>query len=294
MLRAFFGENMRSRSKLVTVVSRFGFLAVVATSVPALAQPATTGLQPYPAACTSVPPAESDRAHTLYQAGKAYYDDANYDAAITQFREAYKKDCTKHDLLIIISRAYELKSDRPAAINALEEYLVRVPSSPDAQQHRTRIENLRKQLAAQPPPPPVPAPAPEPPPSTPPDEVREHTIPPWIVVALGGAGVVTGIVFVALTPGLPDDCDAVTKKCVKLAGESDASFDDRQSRAGASQDQPVVGGIIIGAGAVLVAGGLLWHFLEPTGPVEKTSKTTPRVAPQVAPGFAGLSLGGSF
>ena len=39
-----------------------------------------------------------------------------------------------------------------------------------------------------------------------------------------------------------------------------------------------------------LGGGLLWHFLEPTGPKEKSA----RIAPAVGPGFAGLSLTGKF
>lgn len=285
---------MRSR-KLVTAVSRSALLLAVATSVPALAQTASSGLQPYPAACTNVPPSESDRAHTIYQAGKAYYDDANYDAAIAQFREAYKKDCTKHDLLIIISRAYELKADRAAAVDALEEYLRRVPNSPDAQQHKTRIENLKKQIAAQPAPVATPTAAPTAAPTAPPPgEVREHTVPPWIVVGLGGAGVVAGVIVLAAAPSLPEGCFASTETCTRKPGEPQADFDDRQKRAGASQTQPTIGAVVVGIGGALVVGGLLWHFLEPTGPVEKTGKVKPKVQPQVAPGFAGLSLGGSF
>lgn len=249
---------------------------------------------PYPIACTNVAPAESDRAHTLYQAGKAYYDDAEYTAAIVQFREAYRKDCTKHDLLIIISRAYELKADRPAAIDALEEYLRRVPNSPDAQQHKTRIENLRKQIAAQPPPAPTGSVVVPPPITPPPGEVREHTVPPWLVVGLGGAGAVAGIVVLATAPRLPGSCTASTQTCTRLTDEPQADFDDRQKRAGASQTQPTIGAVILGVGGALVVGGLLWHFLEPTGPVEKTGKVKPKVEPQVGPGFAGLSLGGSF
>jgi tetratricopeptide (TPR) repeat protein len=293
MLRPSFGENMRSRPTALGLHSglAFGLLLVTATS--ARAQPAST--EPFPLACTSVSAAESDRAHLLYQAGKAYYDDANYDSAITQFREAYKKDCTKHELLIIISRAYELKSNRAAAIDALEEYLKRAPSSPDAQQHRTRIENLRKQLAAQPPAAAAAAPAAtEPPVASPPAEVREHTVPPWIVVGLGGAGVIVGVVLVATTPKLPSGCDPSIAKCTPIAGETPAEYEDRQAQAGASQSQPTVGGVIAGIGGALVVGGLLWHFLEPTGPVEKTAKAKPKLAPQVAPGFAGLSLGGTF
>jgi tetratricopeptide (TPR) repeat protein len=289
---------MRAR-KLVIGSGLLFAVAALATSAPALAQqPASTSkIEPFPAACTSVPASESERAHKLYEAGKSYYDDATYDAAITQFREAYKKDCSKHELLIIISRAYELKGDKPAAIAALETYLERVPNSPDAAQHHNRIENLKKQLAAKPPPP-APTvtapPATTAPPPPPPAEVREHTIPPWILVGVGGAAVIVGAVVVATAPSLPAGCDADSGRCAPIAGESPDDFDKRKNDAGASRDQPKYGIVTMVGGGVLVAGGLLWHFLEPTGAVEKAGKAKPSVSPELGPGFAGLSLGGSF
>ena len=47
------------------------------------------------------------------------------------------------------------------------------------------------------------------------------------------------------------------------------------------------------AGGVLMAGGLVWHFLEPTGSVSKSGKL-PQVTPTFGRGYGGLSLGGSF
>ena len=67
-----------------------------------------------------------------------------------------------------------------------------------------------------------------------------------------------------------------------------------QDDAGTRASSRIAGPILIGGGVAIVAGGLLWHFLEPTGPVEKTGKLKPSVTPQVAPGYAGMSLGGSF
>ena len=230
----------------------------------------------------SISTAKSDEAHAFYNVGRALYDEGNYDGAITQFREAYRRDCSKHDLLVIISRSYELKGDKVEAVKALELFLDRVKDSPDAGTHRTKIDNLKKQIAAAPPPvvtPPVVQP--------PPLEVREHTVPPWILVGVGGAAVAVGIVLIVTAPSLPADCDKTTTKCPATAGA------DAQSRAEASQNQPVIGGVVAGGGAVLVVGGLLWHFLEPTGPVEKTA-LKPSLKPSIAPGYANLSLGGSF
>ncbi|MDB5221265.1 MAG: hypothetical protein JWO86_9192 [Myxococcaceae bacterium] len=287
---------MRARSFWSHGVIGSGLLLAVATSVPALAQSASGTATPYPAACSSVPQSESERAHTIYQAGKVQYDDKNYEAAIAQFREAYKRDCSKHDLLIIISRAYELNGNRPEALRALELYLERVPNSPDATTHRNGIESLKRQIAAAPPPTAT-TPAPSATTTTtapPPAEVREHTVLPWLVSGVGVVGVAVGVVVLVTTPSLPANCVAATKSCTKLPDETASDFADRQDRAGKSQNQPTIGGVIIGLGGALVATGLIWHFLEPTGPVEKTGSTKPTLVPAVAPGYAGMSLGGSF
>lgn len=278
-----------------------GLLLCAATTVPALAQPAG-GSKDYPAACTSVSQAQSDKAHDLYKAGKVQYDDNNWDAAIATFRDAYSRDCTKHELLVIISRAYELKGDRAEAIRALETYLERDPKSGEADTYRRRIAKLKEELAKAPPaatgtvtpPPPASTGAPPPPPPAG-GESRGHTPYPWVVVGIGGAAVLAGIVVIATTPSFPAGCDKDKGTCTRLDTDTDASFKDRQEQAGRSQDQPTAGAIVIGAGVGIVGLGLLWHFLEPTGPAEgSAAKAGPKVTPSVAPGYAGLSLGSSF
>lgn len=249
----------------------------------------------YPAACASVPATESDRAHTLYSAGKAYFDDGNYEQAIAQFREAYKKDCTKHEVLIIVSRSYELHNERAEAIKALELYLERSPNAPDTQQQKTRIENLKRELAKER----AAAAAAAAGPAAPKQEIREHTIPPWIVVGLGGAAIITGVVVVvAIAPDLPAGCNSDNASCAKdpAGRETKEAFEKRQEKAGRAVDQPLYGALAIGGGAILVAGGLLWHFLEPTGPVEAApnAKLKPKLRPQIGQGYGGLSLGGTF
>jgi tetratricopeptide (TPR) repeat protein len=286
---------MRARSFWSHGVIGSGLLLAVATSVPALAQSAANAVTPYPAACGSVPPSESERAHTIYQAGKVQYDDKNYDAAIAQFREAYKRDCSKHDLLIIISRAYELNGNRPEALKALEMYVDRVPSSPDIATHRNGIESLKRQIAAAPPPAATStAPAPTSTSTAPPTEMREHTVPPWLVVSLGGAGIVTGAILLVVAPKVPPNCEASSGSCKRTLNETDDQLGKDRNQAGSSVGETTGGLVAIIAGAGVVGAGLLWHFLEPTGPVEKTGKIKPTLVPAVAPGYAGMSLGGSF
>jgi hypothetical protein len=120
---------------------------------------------------------------------------------------------------------------------------------------------------------------------------RGHTVFPWIVVGLGVATIGAGIVVILTSPSLPDGCSQTTKTCTRATGEDASSFAKRQEEAGRSESQPTEG-LIIGAIGLGVAGaGLLWHFLEPTGPSHTGAV---RFTPWAAPGSAGGSLGASF
>src|SRR5262249_8868992 len=103
--------------------SRTTLLAVffgLAAAVPALAQPAATGASAYPK-CTGTPTKEdSEAAHGAYKFGKRKFDEGDYTTALNYFKDAYRSDCTKNELLIIIARAYELSGNRGEAVTALE------------------------------------------------------------------------------------------------------------------------------------------------------------------------------
>jgi tetratricopeptide (TPR) repeat protein len=278
-----------------------GLLLVVATSVPALAQQTASSNAPskteYPSCVgKEVTKADSEAAHRKYLAGKDDYDEGKYDSAIRIFEDAYKKDCTKHELLVIISRAHELNHNLPEAVRALEVYLEHNPTSGEAQVHRNKIKNLqdriaeeRKKAAATPPPTST-APSGG---ATPPPENQGHTIYPWLVV---GAGVVTlaiGVVLLATVPALPAECNADNQTCNRLKDkdgnfiETQQQYEDRQADAGRHVNQPLIGGLVAGGGGLLIVGGLIWHFVEPTGPKD-SAKT--RVQPQLGPGYGGFSL----
>lgn len=122
-------------------------------------------------------------------------------------------------------------------------------------------------------------------------ERREHTIAPWIVVGVGGAAVLTGLVVLLTAPSRPAGCNESTKTCTRIEGETAADFEQRQEDAGRSDTQPTQGLIIGGIGLGVVAGGLLWHFLEPTGPRTTGSLT---FAPWTTASASGATLGGTF
>lgn len=117
-----------------------------------------------------------------------------------------------------------------------------------------------------------------------------HTVWPWLVVGAGAVGVAFGAVWLATTPAFPAGCDPELKSCIRLGTDTDASFKDRQDQAGRHDTQPIEGAVIMGAGGVLVVGGLLWHFLEPTGGGKSALHVTPWTTAQ----SSGLSVGGAF
>lgn len=121
--------------------------------------------------------------------------------------------------------------------------------------------------------------------------VREHTIPPWIVVGVGAAAAVTGVVVLATSPSRPSNCDASSTKCTRLPGESDSDFKNDQDTAGRADSQPTLGAVILVAGLAVAGGGLLWHFLEPTGP---TKETALRIVPWTTGSATGVTLGARF
>ncbi len=273
-------------------------------AVPALAQTSSG----YPAACeaSKVSKGDVDRAHTVFLSGKGFLDEANYDKAIGYFKDAYSIDCSVHAILPIIATAYERKGDKAAAVQALQEYLKRVPSAPDREVIERRIKNLQDQVAheqavptaatAAPSATPAPSGAPTGPAGTaapatsatampsagepPPPEAR-HTLAPWIVVGAGGAALVTGVVLYAVGAG---DVSSAENACPKRTA-CQQSVADQGNTGRTLEAVGVVAGVV---GVAAVAGGLVWHFKEPT------SSSSAAVSPVVAPGYAGLSLGGHF
>ena len=125
-----------------------------------------------------------------------------------------------------------------------------------------------------------------------PDKSRRHTAYPWIVVGLGAVGIATGAVLVLTAPERPAGCNPDTETCTPIPGESDRAYQERRERAATADAQPVLGYAIAGGGLALVAGGLLWHFLEPSGSERSAARV--RVLPWTTGLSSGLALGARF
>jgi hypothetical protein len=284
-------------------------LAGMAIAVPALAQQSSSA---YPAACDASKVSKSDveRAHTVFLSGKGFLDESNYDKAISYFRDAYSIDCSVHGILPIIATAYERKGDKASAVQALQEYLKRVPGAPDREVVERRIRNLQDQMGAaaatsatptasatvSAPPtatavptgtvttqPTQTATAPTSSATSTPPETGGHSAVPWIVVGIGGAAIVTGVIL--LVVGSSDVSTAQG-----LCGGRSCPNQPDADQGNTGRTLETVGGIALGVGGAAVVGGLIWHFLEPTGPASPAA----RLAPVVSPGYAGLSFHGNF
>lgn len=107
-----------------------GFLVGMALAVPASAQP-----DPDDAA-----------AREYFNAGRAAFDQADYESALTYFRHAYRTSGRAALLYNIGIAADRLQRDKEA-LQAFEHYLDRAEKPPRETEVRTRIEALKKSIA---------------------------------------------------------------------------------------------------------------------------------------------------
>ena len=254
---------------------------------------------PFPS-CTTAP-TEADRkaAQGAFAAGQGSFNEADYSTSITYWRDAYKRDCTAHPLLLNLARAYELRGDRGEAVNALETYLQRKPDDSNAEQIRRRIENLKAQMAASTPAPaPTPAAAPVTPPPPPPASTAEtrssskHEILGPVLV--GGGGLLLTLIGAGVySAGAKKVSDAESACPDRVCKPGDTTSQD-MGNDGKKQEQ--AGGTLIGVGLAAVAGGVVWYFVSGSSDSKGASATAPRTAllPAYAPGYAGFAWSGRF
>jgi hypothetical protein len=299
---------MRPFRQSLLVVSLLG----MAVGVPALAQTASPSA--YPPACddSKVSKSDRDRAHTVFLSGKQYLEEANYDKAISYFKDAYSIDCSVHGILPIIASAYERKGDKREAIRALEEYQWRAPTAGDHEVVERRIKNLKDQIAQEQPaatsPPSasatVAAPtasasgegappmsssalAPLPPPPTV-ETASYHQAGPWIVMGVGLAAVAGGAIVYGVGAGKVSSAEATCGTSHVMCTSTSAASDGNTGRT-----LEEVGVTVGSVGLAAVAAGVIWRLVE--RPSEKgLASNHLRISPLLAPSAAGISLEGSL
>jgi tetratricopeptide (TPR) repeat protein len=274
------------------------------TLAPALTRAADEA-KPYPE-CTREP-TESDTtaAKAAFQAGNVSFNEADYPRAILYWEDAYRRDCTKHQMLLNLARAYELDGQKKQAVMALETFLVREPSAPDRPQITRRIEVLKKQIdneeaaaqATQPAPtvtsdPGEPEAASAPPPEVESSDVSEGARPilPLVVAGVGGAMFIGGGVLHLTAKSDVDEYASHCRDPERHAGCPDNELEP----ANAARTRMNVGSAVAGVGGALLVGGIVWYFLSPRETRSAGAPTPMRALPVTGPGFAGLELTGHF
>jgi hypothetical protein len=111
---------------------------------------------------------------------------------------------------------------------------------------------------------------------------------PWVVVGVGSAALVAGVVLFAV--GASDISSALSAcKGQRSPCPSQSAVD--QGNSGRTLEQ--VGGPLIGAGAGLAVVGLVWHFLEK--PADNAAAATAlEFTPAVGPTYEGIALRARF
>lgn len=266
--------------------SALPFVALVAfttcSSVDAFAR------APHPPAANPAPvketPPEKARAAELYKKGAEAYLRGDFAQTITLLDEANALD-PQPVLVYNLAKAHEGLGHVDEAITLYERYLTQEPSSPDrgaieqrlvmlrkqrddranVEKERTAVEKERAQVekerAEQPPPPPP----------------HRRTIYPYIVAGAGVVGLVTGTIFGVMANSKQD---AATKEPVQST-----SIDLRDS----GKTFATVSNVTFIIGGVLVAGGVVWWFLD-APKKSRTGATPARLG--LGPGYVGL--GGTF
>jgi tetratricopeptide (TPR) repeat protein len=266
----------------------------------------------YPTCTTTPTDADRKAAQGAFTAGQGSFNEADYTTAIMYWRDAYRRDCTAHKLLLNLARAYELKGERADAIASLETYLARKTDDPDAEQIQRRIQNLKAQLtpaapaatpAAAAQPAPVATAAAEPQPTGPQTRLN------WPPLAIAGGGVVLAVVGGVIYAGGKSKLDEAEKICPdrscppQLATQTkvtNQAIADAQQKGNDGRAQANLGGALLFVGVAAVIGGGVWFAVAPRKPASASAHTAlmlganTSIEPTIARGFAGVSLGGSF
>jgi len=272
-------------------------------------------------ACTRKPTTgDTSAAKGAFQAGQAAFNEADYGRAITYWEDAFRRDCTANPLLLNLARSYELDGQKRHAVLALQTFLDRSPGSSEEGQIKRRIEKLNDQIAAEnaaqasatattttttgtgtttgagtPG-----AGSTDPmstggvQPTATPDAGKKKRS-PVPLIAVGGGALIAAIgagVYVSAQSTISD----VEAKCPTRRNCVPASLADEGN---AARTRATIGGVMLGVGAVGIAGGLIWYFTQPTQPAATAMKPLPRglragIRPDIGAGYNGLSVVGQF
>lgn len=243
-------------------------------------------------------------ARGAFEAGKAAFHESDFPRAILYWEDAFRRDCSAVLMLKNLTRAYEANAQYPEAAVALQTYLTREPEAEDKAELEAQLEALRAKIGKPASSPDMSRPAKSgstatssnSPKTTTTPELRGPVAPSpddtesaptkGSKIAAGivaGAGAALGLASAVFWFDANADEKAAAKECpnrtcdAATAQKGNDAIDRKQRWA-----------IIGGAGATIMAGGIIWYLLIP----DDTENVG--VLPEVSPTYAGVTWSTRF
>lgn len=255
----------------------------------------------YPLCTKKASEADLKGAKGSHNAAKQFLELGRYDKAIESWNDAYTFDCSRPSVFYNLSNAYERNGDKPMTIAVLEIAIARDPEA-DKATLQAKVDNLKATILAEPvaPQPTKPPQAPAdwsklPPPSqpvAPPDMERPFGPAPWITFSVGAAALVTGIPVLIIGRGKVSkaETECPNHKC---PGNDTSGI----SLGNTGNTMTGVGAGLLGGGAAIAIGSLIWQFAgNAPRAVQKPAATGASftIVPSVSPALTGAMATGRF
>ena len=225
------------------------------------------------------------------------FEAGRFDDAVSLFEQAYDAD-PQPNYLFNIGRVYEEKGDLQSAVDYYTRFIGESGVDIDARKNAAaRLKVLKEAIAAledpkeEPEPEPEPTQDPEPPEvvasspesDEPTDKQKKLRIAGYSLIGVGGAALIVGGVFGGLALGKTRSADDEP-----FVDEAARLRRDARSQARVADAMYITGGILAGAGLVMV----LTTLGKKKTP--RTAAARHRIAPAVGRNHVGVSLGGRF
>lgn len=286
---------MKTISRTACTARGLVVFGLAATAALALA-PDAVAQAPIPTQLARCPdgqtPKDPEAARVSFRAGQTAFSEGAYARSVELWEQAYRDDCTAHALLLNLAMAQELLGRPHDAIRTLKLFDSRSPGSPYVEANAKRIQRLERSAGEQEHDrsrreqnlwTPVTRPAAQ-------DNELKLPVPLVVSVAGGAVAVVGAVLFFegrASASSAEDRCGASREACTS----SQSLAEGERARARAQ-----VGGWMAGAGAVTLAGGLVWHLVtQPSRPLDqRASASGVAVGADLPTRAAQLTWSGSF
>ncbi len=246
-------------------------------------------------AAVAAPPTEDEvrRAKAHYKQGAAYHDAGAYDQAIAEYQAAYEL-APLPELIFNIAQVHRLKHDNQLALETYRRYLALRSDGPLADEARTQVALLTKELEAEQPgreTTSIPRPERTEPSATRSEPQRGRTL-RIVGIATGVVGL--GAIGVAIKFGLDarsasDRADQIAHDAEQIQSWSGGAAERYNAAVADGESAQRTMYIGYGVGAALVATGTVLYVIG-----VRAAREPMQVTPVVTSQVAGLSVRGAF